>query len=270
MFIQNLFIYPIKSCGGIEVKSFSLSQIGPDLDRQFVLVDEQGKFLSQRTLPKMAQISVSVMSFPAPTVGISAPGMPCHRISIQQNDGPVMDITIHKDSCQGIDLGGYHAQWFSEFLGQQCRLVKQLPRTPRLRTPSALGREIKVSYADGYPLLVTSAESLDNLNTRITANGGSAVPMNRFRPNIVLSGCGEAYSEDSWRGLATGLVRLEAANKCVRCIITTTDQQTGVREKEPLRTLVTYRKSESGIEFGRNFTVLVEGRVSVGDLVVSL
>ena len=173
-------------------------------------------------------------------------------------------VTIHKDQCEAVDLGDTHARWFSTFLGRSCRLVRQNSKQPRLRTPSSVGHEIQVSFADGYPLLVTTVASLADLNRRIHERGAEPVPMDRFRPNIVLDGC-DAYDEDLWPRLRIGDVVLTAANKCVRCVVTTADQLTGKRGHEPLRTLATYRKgTDGGVEFGRNFIVTKPGMVNVG------
>ena len=124
-----------------------------------------------------------------------------------------------------------------------------------------------MSYADGYPLLVLTDESLKDLNKRIKENGGQPVPLDRFRPNVVISGCATAYQEDEWRDIHIGNFRLRGTSKCVRCVITTTDQITGKREKEPLKSLATYRQSVVGVEFGRNFIVLQKGIVSKGNKV---
>ncbi len=271
--ICSLHFYPFKSCRAVTSSILTLEPSGPAWDRRFVLVDEGGVFLSQRTVPELATISVEVSSNSGNGMSfrLEALGMSKHFVLASEGEsvsGPGLrqrTIKIHKDECPGIDLGDDHARWFSAFLKRPCRLVRQVSRLPRLRTPSSVGHEIEVSYADGFPLLVTTTASLIDLNRRIAERGGESVPMDRFRPNIVLSGC-NPYDEDRWSDLKIGDVVLKAANKCVRCAITTTHQITGERGHEPLRTLASYRKvaGGGGVEFGRNFIVTRPGMISRG------
>lgn len=276
MHTAALFEYPIKSCKGIEVAELDLEITGPKYDRILMLVDEQGNFLSQRSHPHLCLIETDIGDDPTTNRGtvvwVEAPDMKRHMIPLSHatcKDFPgteEVEVIIHGKRCKGIDLGNTHANWFSTFLGEPCRVIQQVERLPRIKHSDTLGRNIMVSFADGYPLLITTTESLDDLNKRIQGSGGQAIPMDRFRPNIVLSG-GEAYAEDSMGIIAIGNATLGGASKCVRCAITTTDQASSKRGKEPLATLATYRKSEKGVEFGRNFVVTGPGKVRKGDKV---
>ncbi|HEY4511414.1 MAG TPA: MOSC N-terminal beta barrel domain-containing protein [Candidatus Paceibacterota bacterium] len=276
MYVEQLFEYPIKSCKGIEVAELDLTLTGPKYDRTLMIVDEGGNFLSQRTHPHLCLIETDIGDDPGTNRGtavwVEAPGMKRHVIPLSHamcKNYPgteEVEVVIHGKQCMGIDLGNIHANWFSAFLGEPVRLIQQVDRLPRIRHSDALDRNIMVSFADGYPLLITATESLDDLNKRIQVAGGQSVPMDRFRPNIVLSG-GETYAEDTMNIIAIGNATLAGANKCVRCAITTTDQTSGKRDKEPLATLATYRKSGKGVEFGRNFVVTGPGKVRRGDKV---
>jgi len=176
----------------------------------------------------------------------------------------LVKVTVWGDTLLALDEGELAAKALSDFLGVPCRLVRHLPNEhPRLRHSSFFDRKVQVSFADGYPLLVVSEESLADLNSRLL----EPVPVNRFRPNIVVS-VPHAYDEDSWRTLRVRDVLLEGANACVRCVTTTIDQATGKRDErqEPLRTLAMYRKTDKGAVFGRNFVNLTQGFIRKGDV----
>lgn len=283
MKISSLLVYPVKSCKEVALGMEQLEVRGLKYDRKFVLVDEQGKFLSQRTHPRMCLIETDIGDDPeggpgATAVWLEAPDMPRHTVPISRTESFRHDrtgvpfkerpITIHKDTCPGIDVGDAHAKWFSDFLGLPIRLVQQVERTPRRRTTTLAG-QIEVSYADGYPLLVVSEASLANLNQRIAATGGAVIPMNRFRPNIVVSDC-DAYAEDEPRRYRVGKAVIRMVKPCERCVITTTDQDTAERGKEPLATLATYRRTSEGVIFGMNAVVETPGKVMVRDELIPL
>jgi uncharacterized protein YcbX len=278
MKIARLHAYPVKSCTGIALGMERLKITGFEWDRKFVLVDKDGKFLSQRTHPRMCLIKTDMGDDPEGHLGdtavlLEAPNMPRHIVPMSRTESLKSDrrgiafreceITIHKDTCSGIDVGDEHAKWFSDFLGVTCRLIQQVKRTPRHRTSSAAG-PIEVSFADGYPLLVVSEASLVNLNQRIAETGGAVLPMNRFRPNIVVYGC-DAYAEDEPRRYRVGKATIRIVKPCVRCVITTIDQETAECGKEPLATLATYRKTPQGVIFGMNAIVETPGEVMAGD-----
>ena len=262
------------------MQSLELRKSGPKYDRMFTLVDEKMNFVSQRTHPRLSLVTVLFAPEASPfspypsVLLINAPGMSMHFVEMlkrelmsDQDENLTRRIMIHGNVCPGIDTGDENANWFSKFLGQPVRLIQQVSRLPRKRTSSVLGLEIEVTFADGYPLLVATTASLHDLNTRIIAYEGDAVPMSRFRPNIVISGA-QAYNEDVWNELVVQDAVLKGANKCVRCSITTVDQQTAEAGKEPLKMLAKYRRNkENGVEFGRNFIISEPGLISVGDTI---
>ncbi len=268
--ISSLIIYPVKSLRGIAVPAAEMDALGLAGDRRFLVVDEQGGFLTQRMLPRMACISTELST---DTLTLSAVGF--GSISVPRAADPraeLMKVSIWKSSgLLAEDCGDIAATWLSDFLQLKCRLVRigdQFCR-PVLKEAARLGDV--VSFADAAPLLVISEASLADLNDRIHQNGGDSVPMNRFRPNLVVSGC-EAFAEDEWASLQIGSVKLRAAGKSARCILTTTDQETGVRGKEPLKTLATFRRESaesSAVYFGANFiNESKSGLVHVGDELV--
>ena len=259
--VSSLYIYPIKSCGGIRVPEIILTPHGPQYDRQFVLINDKGKFLSQRDFQetKMCLIETELRD---ETLLVRAPNMPEIGVSLEPREGPIVGVTLHSDTCLGLDQGDALAEWFSEVIGSKCRLIGYAEKYPRLRESDFLGRKIHISFADSYPLLIISEESLGDLNSRLA----EPLPMNRFRPNIVVSGC-KPYAEDQWQEIRVGNVKLQGAKQCVRCAIPTTDQTTGKRSKEPLRTLAKYRKTSEGVVFGRNYLHLNEGIIRERDIV---
>ena len=223
-------------------------------------------FLSQRNTPELACVHVE---YEAEYLRISAPRMPSLQVRLvtEVGDGTLVDIQIHKDLCKGVDIGEIAADWFSEFLGKRCRLIGQVSEHPRIRMASALGYKISVSYADGYPILVTSLASLLDLNKRIKTDGGEGVPMDRFRPNIVVA-LSAPYAEESWKIIRIGKLELVGGGRCVRCSVTAVDQITGQVAQDPRPTLLTYNTNEDNkVTFGRYFGVKARstGQIAVGD-----
>ncbi|MEU8343647.1 MOSC N-terminal beta barrel domain-containing protein [Spirillospora sp. NPDC048832] len=248
--LTELNAYPLKSGGGTALRSAELTARGLPFDREFMLVDPGGRFLSQREFARMALLSPS---YDGEVLTVGAPNA-APLVHKAAGDGEVLDVRIQRKDCQGIDQGDEAATWFAEFLGAECRLVRFTGR----RETSRGGGE--VMFADGYPLLVISQESLDDLNTRLD----EPLPMNRFRPSLVVEGLGP-YGEDDVRLLRVGEAVIEMVKPCNRCLITTTDQETGERGREPLRTLATYRTAERGILFGYNAVPRSLGTLTVGD-----
>ena len=255
--LSGLYVYPIKSCAGISLQSAELSATGLRHDRRWMLVDETGEFMSQRAHPRMALISTR---FAPEYLIVGAPGMPELEIPLQRETGNLIDVRVFGDTNRGTLVGGETARWFSEFLEFPCRLVHKPDDDLRLIDSSYAERGDQVGFADGFAFLLISEASLEDLNNRLE----DPLPMNRFRPNFVVSGCGP-YAEDGWSRLRIGDVPFRVAEACPRCAITTVDQRTGARGKEPLRTLATYRKSDGEVFFGRNLIHDSLGTVRVGD-----
>ena len=257
--LSGLYIYPIKSCAGISLESADLSATGLRHDRRWMLVDETGQFMSQRTHPRMALISIR---FAPECLIASAPGMPELEIPLHLKMEDSIDVRVFGDRNKGALVGREFDRWFGEFLKFPCRLVHKPDDDLRLVDSVYAESGDQVSFADGFAFLLISEASLEDLNGRLE----DPLPMNRFRPNFVIKGC-RPYAEDGWSRVKIGGVPFRVAEPCPRCAITTVDQKTGARGKEPLRTLATYRESELGTVFGRNLIHDALGTVRVGDLV---
>ncbi len=260
MIVKSLHYYPVKSCAGVELDSAHISNRGILNDRIFMLVDKDNVFMSQRKNRKMALIK-PVLSGQGLT--LTAPGM--NAVSLSFLDyGAGLDVTVWKDRCQAIDQGKEVSDWLSNFLGTSARLVMLSKTSKRKLGPEfALTENNQTGFADGFPFLLISQESLDDLNGRLK----NPITMNRFRPNIVVEGCA-AFDEDGWRKIKIGDVVFEIVKPCVRCVITTIDQVSLETAKEPLATLATYRVSpKGGVMFRQNMIHHNNGHINVGDLV---
>ncbi len=264
MEISQLFIYPIKSCGGIGVEELNLLSYGPQYDRQFVIVDSDGKAITQREEPRLSLVKTTFWDTRFLVAYI--PGTEGLLIRLKREDGEEREAVVWGDTCKGLDEGDEIAEAFSSFLGKSVRLVRYVPTNPRLRMSSHLSERVSISFADAYPLLVISEASLADLNRRLPERKWP-LEMNRFRPNIVI-GHSRPYEEDEWQAISVNGVLLRGANQCVRCATTLVDQTTGRVGKEPLRTLGKYRKTEKGVIFGRNFIHLGEGTIRKGSPVI--
>jgi uncharacterized protein YcbX len=263
--LAALHIYPVKGLKGIDLASARCTERGLEHDRRWMVVDAQGEFMSQREHPKMATVWTDIGEH---ALTLSAPDMPSVDVPLDPRPSATLRVRVWKSVCDAIPVSSYADAWLAEYLGMPCRLVYMPESTRRLSNPQHAGGEKLVGFADGYAYLVTTEASLADLNARIAANGGSAVPMNRFRPNLVLRG-GRAFDEDGWREIRIGEAVLRAAKPCGRCQVTTTDQASGeVVGPEPLRTLYTFRDHpEFGACFGVNFVTAATGTIRVGDTV---
>lgn len=258
--LTGLNIYPIKSARGIALDESEVDGFGLRYDRRWMVVDESGVFLSQRTHPRMAlivpSISDGMLRLNAPVMSpMATPLNPSATVSTQ--------VTVWDDVCSATWVGERAAQWFTEFLGIPCSLVHMSDDIVRPANPAFAPPGARVSFADGYPFLLISEESLADLNGRLSR----PVPMDRFRPNLVVAG-GAPYAEDGWNRIEIGDVPMRVVKPCPRCVVTTTDQLTTVRAKEPLRTLATYRKVNGEVMFGQNVLHENTGRLRLGDKVV--
>ncbi len=224
----------------------ALDRFGLVGDRRFLVVDEHGQFLTQRTRPKLALIEPLAH---ADTLALKAPGRPSLRIAAAPPPGsPSLQVVVWRDTVAAVDLGPEVAAWLGDYLESPARLVAMPAEFSRpIRKPTAYPGD-ETAFADAFPLLIISEASLADLNDRLD----EPLPMDRFRPNLVVRDC-PAFAEDSWRRIRIGDVVLRAAGPCARCVVTTTDQRTLERGKEPLRTLARYRRSADGdVNFGQN------------------
>jgi uncharacterized protein len=257
--LSALNIYPIKSARGIALAESEVDRFGLRYDRRWMVVDDTGRFLSQRSHPRMALV--------VPSIGnshllVDAAGMPTLKLPLHPSPAVTTRVAVWDDLCPATWVGEKAADWFSEFLGSPCSLVHMADDVVRPADPTFAPTGSRVSFADGFPFLLISEESLADLNRRLE----QPLPMNRFRPNLVVAG-GAPYDEDSWTDLEIGEIRLRVVKPCGRCLVTTTDQATGERGKEPLRTLATYRRQGGEVMFGQNVLHQGQGRLRVGDAV---
>jgi hypothetical protein len=260
--VHALVKYPIKGCAGVSVRSSGITTRGLAHDREFMLVEEDGHFLSQRKQPAMAVLRPSVSDDGARLV-VSADGLP-DLVHDVREDGPRLGVSVHTWLGEGVDQGDDAAAWFSRALGGDYRLVRIPPDLERRSSGEVEGR---VGFADGHAVLVSSLSSLDCLNERIVERGAEAVPMNRFRPNVIVSGWPEPHTEDRVRRMTIGSTEFGFAKVCVRCAVPMVDQETGEKAgPEPIRSLASYRRHpDGGVTFGMKAAVLRPGQVTVGD-----
>ena len=256
--IARLFIYPVKSCAGVELQEAVLTETGLDLDRAWMVVDAQGRFVTQRQLPRMALVRPQMKHS---EVVLRAPGMLALHLQIDAVE-EATKVRIWDDVVSAYDMGAVAAQWFTDFLGQPLRLVRFDPEQRRLSSPRwTAGIEAENQFSDGFPLLVIGQGSLDGLNARLVAAGYDAVGMERFRPNIVLAGL-QPHEEDSLEEIriATGQeVQLRPVKPCGRCPIPNVDPVTAQVSPQVLETLRGYRRNEKlqgAATFGMNAIVL--------------
>lgn len=257
--ISELAIYPVKSMRQIQLDKSSLQFGGLKYDRRWMVVDTDGVMITQRKVARLCLIQPELIS-PEIDCGLilSAPNMAAIKVPVP--DGCVIrNIKVWNDECSAYDGGNEVADWLSLFLEIECRLVYFPDNEIRIVDQNYAAPNDQIAFSDGFPLLLTSQASLDDLNSRLDEN----IPMVRFRPNIVISGC-EAFAEDDWKQLKVGDITLRIVKPCARCIIPNIDIVTASRCKEPIKTLITYRKRDNKIIFGQNAIADGEGVIEPG------
>ncbi len=259
--LSEIYIYPIKSLGGIRLEKAQITTRGLENDRRFMLVDKFGRFLSQREYPQLAifqtEIEGDLLRITNKRTGnILKVNLSPHSVSSS------ISVTIWDDTTTAIEVSSEASEWFTQALNIPTGLVYMHEESQRKTEPqySLTGDEI-TSFSDGYPILVIGQSSLNDLNNRLE----DLVNINRFRPNFVFTD-GEPFEEDAWHEFTVGDVRFFGVKPCARCIMTTIDQEIGEKSgKEPLLTLNKYRKAGNKILFGQNVLISQLGNVSVGD-----
>ena len=259
--LASITVYPVKSAAGTAVEEWELDDFGLRYDRRWMLVDDAGEFLTQRSYPRLALVRTAIGNG---SLYLEAPGMPALELPLHPHPTVHTSVRVWKDRCGATWTGERPARWFSTFLEASCNLVHMADNTVRPADQTYAPSGTRVSFADAFPFLIISEASLADLNRRLP----DPVPMNRFRPNLVISGC-EPYAEDSWDRLESKGVRLKVVKPCARCVVTTTDQATAQRAKEPLRTLGRYRKVHGKVMFGQNAVHETTGRLRVGNPVIA-
>jgi uncharacterized protein YcbX len=277
-FISALFVYPVKSCRAIALTDVLIERDGLQWDRRWMVIDAAGRFVSQREYPSMARIATT-LGADALHLRVDDRDTELFLPFVPPAQAARVPVTVWSDRFEALDEGDAAARWISDVIGAALRCVRFADDVTRLASPRwTKGLDAPTRFADGFPLLVTADASLTELNGRLGAKGVTPLPMNRFRPNVVLGGT-EAFDEDFAGTLtigAVGDVVLRVAKPCARCPITTLDQATGATDPrwphEPLDTLAGYRANprvDGGLTFGQN-AIVVEGvgqRLRVGDAV---
>ncbi|MFB6788360.1 MOSC domain-containing protein [Streptomyces olivaceus] len=264
--LQSVHIHPVKAFRSLPLREVVVEPWGPAGDRRWMLVDDRGKVVTQRGRPHLALATAELLH--GGGVRLSAPGTRQLTVPVPRGVGTV-PVRLFRDKVEVVPADGEAAHaWCSALLGADVRLVHlddpatRRPVDPRYGRPGET-----VSLADGFPLLLTTTASLDALNSLIARGGHAAegpVPMNRFRPNLVVSGT-EPWAEDCWSRIAVGEVSFRVAKPCGRCVVTTTDRDTARRGAEPLHSLERHRRVDGGLVFGQNLVPLARGTVRVGD-----
>lgn len=258
--LTEIWIYPIKSLGGIRLQQAKVFEKGLQYDRRWMLVDESGKFLAQRVHPIMALFKVSIADdalIITHTQTQQSHSVPLQAQQVQQSQ----PVSIWDDTVLAYEVSVASSKWFTEQLGINCKLV-YFPEENDRAVDRRYATTEHVSLADGYPFLIIGQASLDDLNSRME----KAVPMNRFRPNFVFSS-GDPFEEDDWKEFSIGTNRFVGVKPSSRCVLITVDQDTAQKGDEPLRTLSTYRKRDNKIYFGQNLLALDHNVVREGDLI---
>ncbi len=255
--LSEIWIYPVKSLGGIRLSTAKVMEKGLQYDRRWMLIDESGQFMTQRAYPRMSLFALRQTS---DSFWIAYGDDELELLSDGPHSGEAVNANIWGDTVDVAEESVKSSLWFSERLGVSCRLVSFPEENPRPIDPQYRLASESVSLADGYPVLVIGKSSLVDLNARLD----TPVPMNRFRPNLVFTG-GEPYEEDTWKEFLVGANRFAAVKPCARCVLTTVDQATGEKGREPLLTLSRYRRQGDKINFGENVIPIDYHEIHEGD-----
>lgn len=256
--VSQLYIYPVKSLGGIAVNNARITDRGFEYDRRWMLVDPDNLFISQREVPQLALMKVLIADN---GIRVNYTGKnACFTIPFQPVTNEFAHVTIWDDVCVGQFVSSEADQWFSSMLDMPCRLVYMPDETARITDRQYDTRNTITSFSDAYPFLIIGQASLDDLNSLLN----EPLPMNRFRPNIVFTG-GAPFQEDEMHTFTIGNIRFYGIKLCARCVVTTIDQLTAGKGKEPLKTLARYRSMNNKILFGQNLVHEGEGEIAVGD-----
>jgi uncharacterized protein YcbX len=259
LLVQDIFIYPIKSLGGIRLMEADVEERGFRYDRRWMLVDAEGVFVTQRVYPQLALLGVNLN---ASGLEVFHKKDPLNRIEVPFDlaMGPELMVTVWDDQVVAKTVATHLNSWFSDFLGFSVSLVVMPETSHRKVDPRYAVQGESVSFADGMPYLIIGQESLNELNARLEF----PVSMDRFRPNLVFSG-GSPFLEDQLRTIKIGNLPFQIVKPCARCVLITVDQQSGKQGKEPLKTLSTYRSVNNKVYFGQNVVALSVGKIRIGD-----
>jgi uncharacterized protein YcbX len=263
-FVSALHVYPVKACRGIALARAHVEARGVRHDRRWAIVDETGTTVTQRTQPRLALVDVAIAG-DALVLSSSAAGAPELRLPLAPDGGRRRSVTVWRDTVSALDTGEEAARWATELLGVPASIVFMPDDVERAVNPKYGQAGDIVGFADAYPLLLATTASLADLNARMER----PLPMDRFRPNVVVDGC-TAWAEDAWTRVQIGDLPVRVVKPCARCVVTTIDQRTAERGVEPLRALAAYRSRDNDILFAVNAVPDADGDVAVGDRVTML
>lgn len=254
LMVSELAIYPVKSMRQVKLESSTIDMGGLKNDRRWMVVDANGRMITQRQQSRLCLIQPELIE---EGVCLRTSGYPDLRVRIPI--GNTKTVSVWNDNCSAYDAGEESAQWLSEFLDVECRLVYFPEEEVRIVDQAYARQGDRTAFSDGFPMLLISQASLDDLNARLA----TPVPMSRFRPNIVIIGC-DSYAEDNWQQLKIGDLSLRVVKPCSRCVIPSIDIETAERTGEPTKTLSSYRRQDNKILFGQNVVVDGEGEITTG------
>lgn len=257
--VSSLHIYPVKSCRGIDLSQSSVDSRGLKHDRSWLITTPDGAAITQRDVPRLALVKTSIVD--DQTLLLSYEGLPDLTLKRDQR-GASSKADVWGDQIAVVDQGEGAAEWFSKITQVPSRLVIMTDEFVRPVNQKKVGGDFRVGFADSHPMLIVSQASLEELNARLE----SPVLMDRFRPNVVVTGC-EPFAEDSWKQIRIGELLFDVTKPCARCVMVTIDQSNAVGSKEPLKTLASYRSVNNKVMFGQNMVHHSEGLISVGDKV---
>ncbi len=272
--VSSLHIYPIKSTAGINIPQTKVEELGLAFDRRFIISDPSGQFITARTEPKLCLVQTNLIE---QGLELTAPNMLTLTLSYEEFTNQYQKVTVWGDEVDGQLCSNGANAWFSEYLQRPCKLLFFGQGSNRERKPNT-DNSRKLAFADGYPLLLISQASLDDLNSRLVnkqldnadlaiEGQQKTVSMTQFRPNIVIDNC-LPFAEDGWQHIRIGEVEFKVSKPCERCIFTTVDPQSGEKhpQQQPLRTLKSFRQTQNGeVLFGQNLIALNSGQIYQGD-----
>ncbi|MBO9200975.1 MULTISPECIES: MOSC domain-containing protein [Niastella] len=259
--VSELYIYPIKSLGGISLNSATLTDRGFEYDRRWMLVDDNNQFITQREVNAMALLKVQITEQGLLIQNSRVKGEEL-LVPFEPTTNETSMVTVWSNHCRAQRVSAEADTWFSKQLGMSCKLMYMPNSTNRFVDGRYAHNKEITSFSDAFPLLLIGQASLDDLNNRLT----DPLPMNRFRPNLVFTG-GTAFMEDDMKQFTINGITFFGAKPCARCVITTIDQQSGAKAKEPLKTLSTYRMKNNKVLFGQNLLYKGNGIISVGNTI---
>lgn len=265
--LSGLFLHPVKSGRALSITRGRVDAFGLEWDRRWMVVREDGRFLTQREHPRLAALQATPVGG---SLDLHHPRAGFLRTPLGEGEGVRRQVTVWRDTVEAEDLGGAAAAWVTAALGEPARLVRFPDQGVRAVDPARARSPARTAFSDGFPLLLVAEASLEALNLRLVERGASPVPMSRFRPNLVVAGRGLApFAEDGWRRLRIGDLEFDVVKPCERCVVTTTDQEHGTIPEpgEPLATLAGFRRVAGPLIFGQNVIHHGPGEIRVGQSV---